>query len=446
MKICALIPTHPHVRNSTHNSRLNVSRYFGLRIVLNEIKKHYSIDVPLVTYESVHKFDIVLVSIHSVEDFWAQAYTFYNRLKGQRKGIWIAGGSAVQNINPLVEMFDHIVIGRAENIIIPLLQSVLNNIEFVHESVVNTCDYHENKEYKISYVEELYKEKIGKEKETMLGCKYNCAYCRYRIASKPPNMRKFDKLTTMPGNEETFWELDIKSAAYHTTSLDGLTERIRFAVTKHISNQAIIDKFREFSKSIKRINLKVYLIVGYPHNPELNFNELKEVFTEISEFLTDQKYVVRFHMTPFSAEPGTPMQWEKVNIEQNYNQLMKEYRQELGSLVHTDSLQAYVQPTVMSNYAVLRRSIHHRASLLDLDLIRYLAADPFFRSHNNSTTQKLERILSTVNIDSFIREYPIGSILPSSNIISWRNQQSIMNQGAKVRRKLKEIGIASVLS
>lgn len=439
MKFCVLIPSHQHIRNSKHQNRLNISRYFGLKLVLNMLETELDIKPDLVTYVDVHKYDVVLASVHSVDDYWGHAYTFYNRLKGKRKGIWICGGSAIQNLPVLSEMFDFAFVGRAEGILIPFFRSLMSGQLLGGPSIVDFRSYSQDNVYRINYVQKMNPVTVDGEKETMLGCKYNCAYCRYRIAALPPTKRKEDTDTTMPGNEETFWELELKSGQQHTTSLDGLTQGIRYAVSKRISNEAIVRKFQKFSVTNKVVLLKVYLIVGYPGLPDIDLRELRDVFSRIQPFLSDHKYTVKFHVTPFSAEPGTPMQWEPVNIVTDYNSLFRESKSQLRDIHISNNLQAYIMRTTMSNWSVLKRAIHHRAFIQDLDVVRAVAADPFFRSHNYTHQVKVDEAFRRFDVSKFIAEYPIGSQMSSSNIHSWRNQKDVENQGRQVRFALRSL-------
>jgi len=38
MKIAALLPTHQHITDKKKRNRINVKNYFGLKIIVNEIK------------------------------------------------------------------------------------------------------------------------------------------------------------------------------------------------------------------------------------------------------------------------------------------------------------------------------------------------------------------------------------------------------------------------
>ena len=435
---CVLIPSHPHIRNAKQNKRLNISAYFGLKIVLNELELNHGIIPEFVTYEHVHKFDFVLVSMLSIDDFYRVAFTFYHRLKGKKNNIWIGGGAAVQNLAPLSDIFDAVLIGRAEGILDRFISALLHEIRYYHPSIVYFDEYREGDLHEINYVKKLYSQQLGSEKETMSGCKYNCGYCRYRISALPPKMRDSDKDTTMPGNEETFWELTINNSKPHTTSLDGLRQGIRYAVTKRIADQDIVSKLIEIGMTQPRINLKVYLICAYPNNPEFDFSALRDILAQVDRGLTGAKFTIKFHITPFSAEPGTPMQWEPVNIAINYNLAMRQFKKEVGSVFVSDQIRAYLLNTTMSNWSVLLRAIHLRSSLADMDILRDISSNVFYRSHIHSNTAKFEKLISEHDITKFVQEYPIGHQLPSSNIKSWRSDISIERQATKIRRRLIE--------
>lgn len=439
MKIAALMPTPAHLRSAKQNARLNISKYFGLQVVINEIQKEFVCTVPIINYKQCQDYDIILVSVHSVPDFYALAYTYYNRMKGKRSGVWILGGAAVANIPPLLPFADFIVLGRAEDIIIPLITAVRQNQQYNHPSVVISSQYKQSNSYQIAYAQKLYPDTIGKQKETMLGCKYNCSYCRYRVSSLPPNLRQEDKGTTMPGNEETFWELEIKNGSFYTTSLDGLTEQTRHAVVKHISNQAIVDKFFQLSNTRKLINLKIYLICGYPGQSDIDFSELQLIFETVAAYLTDHKWNIKLHITPFSPEPHTPMQWEAAQTNINFRDLAMQ-KLPKGYQVHkSPCLSVVLLHTIASPFSLMQRLIFNRSWLHDAELIRVLSSTTFFRSHDNTHSQKLEELHKLFDLTPFTQQYEIGTVLSSSNIHSWRNQSSVEKQGEKTRRKLSEI-------
>lgn len=436
LKFCVLIPSHPHLRSAVQHKRLNISAYFGLKIVLNELKKDFGIVPKLVTYDQVHKYDVVLVSMLSVEDFYRVAFTFYHRLKGVKNAYWLGGGAAVQNLAPLSEIFDTVLIGRAEGVLNGLITSILNGTVYIHPSVVHFNAYRENQSYKINYVKNLYPEILDNEKETMSGCRYNCGYCRYRIAALPPKMRDTDKHTTMPGNEETFWELEILNSKPHTTSLDGFEQSIRYAVSKRISDEAVVNKLIEIGLVQKKVSLKIYLICAYPHHSAFDFSTIRDLLARVDKASTGLSFTITFHVTPFSPEPGTPMQWEPVNIAVNYNLTMRAFKKQVGSVFISDQITAYVLNSTMSNWAVLLRAIHHRMSLNDMAILRAISSDVYYRSHHHSYTDKFNKLIQDFDVSRYICSYPTGHFLPSSNITSWRSNQSILRQGQGIRKKL----------
>lgn len=438
LKICALMPTSVRHSGRMANNRTNIKNYFGLNIIINEISKNLGINVPIVNWESVNKYDVVLFSALSIEDYYSLVFTVERKLKGIQKGVWIAGGPSVSNINPFIKYFDYTVIGRGEDIIKPLLTAISYGFPFVHQSVVDRNTYQQEKQYFVNYAKKLYPDAIGKVEETMYGCKYNCSYCRYRTATLPPTKRDFDKGTTMPGNEETFWDLDIKNGNFHTTSLDGMTQAQRFAVLKPIKAEQVIKGFIKWSEQTKKINLKMYQIIGYPYNPEVDFSEMKYIFSEVAKAVKTTDIFVTLHYTPFGADPQTAMQWEAVNIFSNYRNIIESKRANESYLVESENVRVMHQRTTMHPFTLLRRMIFQRAELSDMDIIEYVGSNPKQNNRHIYNDEKFSMTMDKFDISKFVKEYNIGDWLPTQNINTWKPLEQMAKEGARTRMKLKE--------
>ena len=96
------------------------------------------------------------------------------------------------------------MLGRGEELIIELINAIKSKNKISNDSIVVCSKYDINQVYKINYASKLYQDEKNILSESMYGCKYNCFYCHYRYSTLPPNLRKEDNKTTMPGNEETF--------------------------------------------------------------------------------------------------------------------------------------------------------------------------------------------------------------------------------------------------
>lgn len=439
LKICALLPTSVRHSGRIAGKRTNIKNYFGLNVIIDKIEREIGISVDIVQYDNIDNYNIILFSCLSIEDYYSLVFTIERKLKGKTKGIWIAGGPSISNINPFIKYFKYIVLGRGEDLIIPLLSAISRGMKFKHDSVVHSPDYKSSQVYKLNYAKELYPEKIGKIKEEMYGCKYNCSYCRYRTATLPPTKRNFATKTTMPGNEETFWDLEIKDGKFHTTSLDGLTEQIRYAIQKPIKNKTIVSEFIRWSGVTKKINLKLYQIIGFPYNPDLDFSEITKVFSEISEVVKDSDIFISMHFTPFGADPHTAMQWEEVNIFSNYRHLIEKLRVENNYLFETSNIRVMYMRNTMHPYSLLRRMVFQRASLQDMDILQYLGSNPEQNNRHIYFDEKFELTLSKFDVSKFVKEYPIGAPLPTQNILTWKTLDQMKKEGIRTRSKLSAI-------
>lgn len=431
--ICVLIPEIPHKKTKSPKFMHRAMKYFGLGIIVKELENEFDISIPYVDYTRVNEFDIVLYSIHSVEDFYNLVFTVKTKLQAHRPNIWIGGGAGIANLEMIVDYFDFIVLGRGEGIIQDLVKSIINNDLLISSSVVETINYSNSKPYYINYADRLYPDKIMNRKETMYGCKYNCFYCRYRYSSLPPNKRELDNNTTMPGNEETFWELEIKDGSSYTTSLDGFTEATRYKVNKPISNQRIIDKLIAVPKIKGSVNLKVYFIAGYPFEDKIDISEFIEVCRKADEIGLQNNTVIRVHVTPFSAEPNTPMQWERMNTDINLRNMFKEFQVTNGILFKGENIQV-VQPNLISSeFTLLKRAIYNRGYQKDLEIVEYILTDKYMKNHNINHSQKAKRLKEVFDIEPFVKEYKVGAKLPSSNILSWEDPKKIVKMANQFR-------------
>lgn len=433
LSICVLIPEIPHKKTKSPKFMHRSMKYFGLGVIVREIVEKFEIEVPYVDYTRVNEFDIVLYSVHSVEDFYNLVHTVKTKLKPHRPNIWIGGGAGVANLELLVAYFDYIVIGRAERLIIDLLAAIQFNKILESPSVVITSEYHSDNVYKIQYADRLYDKSIMNRKETMYGCKYNCFYCRYRYSSLPPNKRELDNKTTMPGNEETFWELEIKDGSSYTTSLDGFTEATRYRVNKPISNQRIIDKLVAVPQLKTSVNLKVYFIAGYPFETEVNISEFIDTIRKADEIGVKNKTIIRVHVTPFSAEPGTPMQWEMMNTSINIRNIFKDFQVREGVLFEGSKIMVVMPNLISSEFTLLKRAILNRGFAADSEIVEFLLFNSYMKHHGHNHTEKVAYLREHYDLTRFTREYQIGDKLASSNILSWESHERILKMAVQFR-------------
>lgn len=436
MRIAALLPTHQHITDKRKSKRIDIKNYFGLKVIINEIQLKLKLDVEIIDYKDVSNYDIILFSFHSIADYYALVYTIEKKIKSKKNNIWICGGAGIANLNPLVKYFDYIVLGRGEVLIIELINAIKNKNKISNDSIVVCSKYDINQVYKINYASKLYQDEKNILSESMYGCKYNCFYCHYRYSTLPPNLRKEDNKTTMPGNEETFWDLEIKNGSFYTSSLDGITEEIRYKVNKPISNKMVVDKLVKASKITKTINLKLYFIIGYPYEQEVNFTELYNIFNEVDSLVSVCSIFINLHFTPFAASPLTPMKWERVNINFDYRAMFDEMRLKDKYLYNGRNVRVMFMRTTIKPLELLKRMVYYRAGLEDLEIIKYLATATEQITHNKNNTQKLELIKERFDLNKFVDERVIGTSLECDNIKSWQEEKRIIKQAHKYRNSV----------
>jgi radical SAM superfamily enzyme YgiQ (UPF0313 family) len=447
MKIAVLIPTHAHVYNAKNKSRRSPNKYYGLQIIIDKINEVYPESIEFIDFSRVDEFDIILFSMLSVDDYYSLVYTVEKKLKYRRKNIWICGGPGIANINPLIPYFDFIVLGRGEDIILPLMEYISNyfvNLSYHSEvrnlklpsGVINSFQYDSELIYHQNYSKHLFEGSQNAAPEKISGCKYNCLYCRYRSSSLPPKLRESSQNTTMPGNEETFWELEIKNGSFYTTSLDGLLENTRKVVHKNIPNKSIVDKIVASSLNTKVINLKIYFIVGYPHDKSIDFSEFIDVCHEIDTRIKDCQVFFSLHFTPFAAEPHTPMQWEAVDISIDYRELFNDMMKINRYLYNGVNVRAMIMRTCNKPLTLLKRMIYNRSTLDDLNILQFISSDSYMISHSRTAEEKLNYLLSKFDVTKFIKEYGPGTSLPTDNIIVWKPRETMIKECLIYRKKI----------
>lgn len=437
MKICALIPSRPHITNARHRSRSNTKRYYGLQMVIDVVERQTEWKVDYATPEQLHEYDIVLYSCLAVPDYYDFLYTILRKCRRSPGQVWIAGGPGITNINPFLPYFDYIVIGRGESLIVPLLYSIAADSEFVNPSVVNVKLHADGMSYPTNYAQALYPHEVNGVPETQYGCKYNCSYCRYRTATLPPNMRESDRETTMPGNEETFWDLDIKDGRFHTTSLDGLTESVRKAVQKPITNKMLVKGLEKWSKQTPKINLKVYLIVGYPFEHGMDLSQLKEAFQAAAKLTGKCDVFIQLHFTPFEASPHTPMQWDGINVNTDFRAIVTDMRSFSPYLVELPHFRVMMLTSTMMPLTLVKRMVFNRASPRDKDVLEYLGSHTEQITHSSNNAIKLVRLLNRYDVHQFVKQYKIGDPMPFDNIQVWKSSKQLEKEAFRTRSALR---------
>ena len=327
---------------------------FGLKAILKELDEPYETCYP----ETINNYKFILISLMSVMDVENLIYTFEKYCPKDIGPQIIVGGFGVVNIKLITKYIDVAVFGRAEG----QINDIISGLTF--KNIWRKTDDHDlDKRYQIR--QPLYL----MPGEQSVGCRNKCFYCQYtHIRQSIGKPAKYNPGMT---TQETDWHgLDINKAGRYVTALDGFSEATRFRVNKKISDKHVIDKLLATNElDIDGcITLKLYQIVGYP------FETVDSVMQDIKRFAEllksiDGKLKHRINIaclvTPFGAEPLTPMENEPVDIKTNWNELLAGFK-----IYYGDKIKCYITTSVQGPFSIVKRMMIHRAEQKDLDMFK----------------------------------------------------------------------------
>ena len=316
MKICVYV-LEEHAKKTYKNESYHTRLYAGMAVVVDIIRRA-GYDVEYAGKSTVHKYDVVLMSITSDCDWWPFIAERMEWQKGDYKVI--VGGQGVLNVRPFLPFVDYFVLGRAEGVIDKLITSMDKNIGFSHPSVIESSKFDINKEYRINQVNERYPYDIMLEngqvyREDIIGCNHKCLFCGYTWHRKSVLDDVFEYSGLWHGSadrERAMIDLhngvEVDFTKLRTTAIDGLSERLRFMVNKKITRDMLVEFLIKLHTSGKPHQVKFYNIIGYPTETEEDWWEFKEDIIRADEQLAPsaKQTSILLHSTPFRAMPATP--------------------------------------------------------------------------------------------------------------------------------------------
>ena len=304
-------------------------------------------------------YDVELISIH-------HANNFYDLANMKKRAKWrIVGGHPMQN-NPLpaIPLADVICIGEGESWIKNALRIIDETKDIQGLSVLPgtiICkDWKPNDKIPKPNIENplpdnppyLNYENTGSKAwyiEMARGCPYGCYYCElghsttYRPYNKEHLLRKIDSIDISKTRKINFYAPDEASHPYYQelynylytkgfsaqfssmridsilknppnikqshlirVGVDGLTERIRFAVNKKITDDMIVEYFKFFIDR-GHVNFKIFMIVGYPNETMADFDEFEEFMQRLFTLPLHKNVMLRIKFTPLIPQPCTPL-------------------------------------------------------------------------------------------------------------------------------------------
>ena len=162
--------------------------------------------------------------------------------------------------------------------------------------------------------------------ENLIGCNHRCLFCGYTWQRAHVGKSEFRYDGLWSKNEDTELAildmhvgLAVNLNKLRTTAIDGMSERLRFAVQKKISKDMLIEFLARLAACEKPHQIKFYNIIGYPTETETDWLEFLENIKEADSRFTkqDKQTSILLHSTPFRAMPATPLACSPMSLK-NY--------------------------------------------------------------------------------------------------------------------------------
>ena len=408
MRICAYVQ-EAYSKANYKNECMDTRQFVGLRVVIDCLERAgYSVEYAGLA--TVHQYDVVLVSLTADCDWW----TFISERQRWRKGGYkvLVGGAGVLHVAPFLPWFYAAMLGRGENLIVPLIQGIESGDRWESESVLYSDTFSEDKIYRLAQVDIQYPHPIKLSEnrnfcEGAIGCNHKCLFCGYTWQRKFVSPHEYYRMEdSLFGNiadkERAMLDLDedprsIDFSHLRTTAIDGFSERLRVGVNKPITRR-IIHNFlvAMINSPAKPHQLKFYNICGYPTETDEDWMEFLDEL-RLADEATDRRerqWPIVLHSTPFRAMPATPMACAPMS-KRNYHGLIGDKLGAglKGNLIYQGkNLWAVESMGTDSLSTVMLSAIAHRGSREDSENIGRLCATKKFWSASASVREKtLER-------------------------------------------------------
>lgn len=433
-----LVYSGPYKRSRRKDFTFDAWDNVGAYVIIDVLERA-GIEVEFCTPETAHLFDVVLVSLTSPYDlfnFAAATGIYTTWQKDRRKFRVIAGGAGLQNIAPVRDLVDYAVFGRAEGFAADMVKSIAQGKDFDHPSVMPLREEIRSVTYAQAERPYPHPVKVGTFvfQEEVVGCPLSCDFCHYTYSRKwmGGQASEYVRDGQYQGSAEGLFVnsanmLKENPQSRIITGLDGLSQRLRYAFNKRISNETVINVFEQATEGEGRtVFYKLYMIGAYPTESDVDMSEFYETMNRVKS--AGRQLRIKVHLTPFQASPLTPGAYLPVNINKPYYELGGK------TIARSDNKIVWWSPAIDSPAMHLLGMIAARSTEVHADVLDMVIYNKRFQAAR--VEQKMDSLLS-FNIDDFIREYKATEPLPTWYLCGYRKAETIIRASTRLKANLR---------
>lgn len=156
MKICAYVQER-YAKANYKRECMDTRQFVGLRVIIDCLERA-GCEVEYAGIASVHRYDLVLVSLTSDCDWWS---FLSERTRWQAGGYKVViGGAGLLHITPFLPFGDYFMFGRGEELIVPLVKAIEQDGGWEHESVACRETFRPDHVYRLAQVDRPYPHRL----------------------------------------------------------------------------------------------------------------------------------------------------------------------------------------------------------------------------------------------------------------------------------------------
>ena len=435
---------------SSFNSSRRQDFYHQLRMgerVVLDVLARAGIEVDFCSASTAKEYKVVLVGIPAVSSVLAfyRAVAGYESWGRARSFRVIAGGPGVTNLTAVRQFIDLAVYGRAEGVIADLVAAAVDGKAEPGPHILDPSNPHAVSfaQVRTPYPHPI-RHKGGEKTEGPIGCTRSCRYCQYRWTRRPSGHGDRYNVTIAGTNsvETTADEngnLD-PATGLVTIAIDGSSERIRAAVRKPITADLWLDSFDQYTAKREAMGksclVTVYNVLGYPGETDADRAEFGATWTRAKR--RSVRIAVEVRSFGFRAMPCTPMQWEAVDVDHDWHELLsgRRFVDEPGVFIVVGGYGTSSPRLLLNDMAILRA-----APTAESDrLIRVIATSGKLRSLKGRAAMRA--LTQQFDLSPFIRRYSLDEPLPTFWLSGPTKLATLRKEASKLRLALQADAVA----